>query len=117
MINNFVCNGAALGTDAQGQHCFVADESLKSWLAKGRTNISFWYCYLSPFLQKYSAQECYSIMKDPPERIKGATEWLRERMDGCVWDAELAEAAPQALRPCFASASRMARAEDDMAAR
>ena len=91
MDNNFSCNEVDIGTSEKGQHCFIADESLKSWLSSSRAGISYWHCYLFPFIQKYSTADCLKIIKDPAPIIKQASTWLKKRMNRTTVAASFSE--------------------------
>ena len=83
--NNFVCSHSDVGTNEKGQHWFLADESLRTWLASSRAGITYWYCYLFPFIEKYSTKQCYAIIKTcllqlRPQPSFCESEWLGQQL-------------------------------------
>ena len=82
MCNDFTCDRDKIGTNSDGRHTFLSDVSLKSWLESDRAGIAYWYCYLFPFITRYSTEDCLKIIASPSPSIKEATDWLRARMQG-----------------------------------
>lgn len=78
--HNFVCREADIGTNAKGQHSLLADEALRAWLTSPQAGIAYWYCYVTPFIDKYSTAACYDIIKNMSPLTKTATEWPRKWM-------------------------------------